>query len=91
MTVLEDGRLRIEGQDLGRGVAIFGDGLSEYEWAWIVAAADVPRIAELLGSPQGVDPVAAIRQWVHESNGGDPGLALRESGLTLEFWSRLGD
>jgi hypothetical protein len=29
MTVLEDGRLRIEGQDLGRGVAIFGHGLSE--------------------------------------------------------------
>jgi hypothetical protein len=39
---LSDGRLSIEGQDLGPGVAIFGEGLSEYEWAWTVAAADSP-------------------------------------------------
>lgn len=90
-TRLSDGRLRIEGQDLGPGVAIFGEGLSEYEWAWTVAAADVPRIAQLLGSPPGADPSAVMRAWVQEGNGRDPGIALKESGLTLEFWSRIGD
>ena len=90
-TRLPDGRLRIEGQDLGPGVAIFGQGLSEYEWAWTIAAADVPRIPELLGSSPGADPVAAMRAWVQENNGSDPGNALKKAGLTLEFWSRLGD
>jgi hypothetical protein len=88
---LSDGRLSIEGQDLGPGVAIFGEGLSEYEWAWTVAAADVPRITELLGGPSGVDPVTALRAWVRENNGSDPGSALKKAGLTLAFWSRLGD
>jgi hypothetical protein len=90
-TRLADGRLRIEGQDLGSGVAVFGEGLSEYEWAWTVDAADVQRIAQLLGGPPGADPIAAIRVWVQKNNGSDPGLALKESGLTLAFWSRLGD
>ena len=90
-TRLSDGRLRIEGQDLGPGVATLGKGLSEYEWAWTVAAADVPRIAALLGSPAGADPIAVMRAWIQEGNGRDPGIALKKSGLTLEFWSRLGD
>jgi hypothetical protein len=88
---MNDGRLRIEGQDLGPSVAAFGEGLSEYEWDWIVAAADVPRIAELLGRPEGSDPIAALRSWTSAANGRDPGQQLKDAGLELEFWSRIGD
>jgi hypothetical protein len=90
-TRLSDGRLRIESQDLGPAVAIFGEGLSEYEWAWTVAAEDVLRIAELLGSPAAHNPIAVMRAWVQQGNGRDPGVALKEAGLSLEFWSRIGD
>jgi hypothetical protein len=88
---LSDGSLRIEGQDLGRGVSVLGEGLSEYEWQWVVEAEDVPRVVELLGSPPGTDPIAAIRAWVLENKGGDPGNALKQAGLSMVFWSRLGD
>jgi hypothetical protein len=90
VTRMNDGRLRIEGQDLGPSVAAFGEGLSEYEWDWIVAAADVARIAELLGRPEGSDPIAALRSWTSAANGRDPGQQLKDAGLELEFWSRIG-
>ena len=32
----EDGGIVIEGHDLGRGVEVFGPGLSEYEWFWTI-------------------------------------------------------
>ena len=61
--LLPDGRLKIEGQDLGPGVAIWGEGLSEYEWDWTVAAADVPRLVEILGGREGDDPLALLTAW----------------------------
>ena len=91
VTLVADGRLRIEGQDLGKSVAVVGEGLTEYEWDWTVAAADVPRISELLGGPAGADPIASLRRWTTESNGRDPGQHLKDAGLELEFWSRVGD
>jgi len=89
--LLPDGRLKIEGQDLGRGVAIWGEGLSEYEWDWTVAEADVPRLVEILGGREGDDPLALLAIWSRDSRGRDPGQHLKESGLTLGFWSRVGD
>lgn len=91
VTTLRDGRLKIEGQDLGASVAVFGDGLTEYEWDWTVAAADVPRLATLLGGTSGDDPIPLLRHWVTAADGRDPGQFLKEQGLELEFWSRLGD
>jgi hypothetical protein len=88
--LLADGRLRIEGQDLGPAVAVFGEDFTEYEWDWIVAAADVPRIAEILGRTPGSDPIAALRSWSSAANGRDPGQQLKDAGLELEFWSRIG-
>ena len=89
-TRMSDGRLKIEGQDLGPAVAAFGDGFTEYEWDWIVAAADVDRIAELLGRAAGSEPIAALRSWMSAANGRDPGQQLKDAGLELEFWSRIG-
>ena len=89
-TRMGDGRLKIEGQDLGPSVAVFGEDFSEYEWDWIVAAADVPHIAEMLGRTPGSDPIAALRSWTSAANGRDPGQQLKDAGLQLEFWSRIG-
>jgi hypothetical protein len=88
---MTDGSLRLEGQDLGASVAVFGEGLTEYEWSWTVAAGDVPRIAQLLGGSPGTDPIPLLRSWIKDSKGRDPGQHLRDLGVQLEFWSRVGD
>lgn len=89
-TWLPDGRLQIGGQDLGSSVAVFGADFTEYEWDWTVAAADVPRIPVILGRPAGSDPIVALRSWTSAANGRDPGQQLKDAGLELEFWSRIG-
>lgn len=44
-SLLPDGALRLEGQDLGPGVeAFFGAGNREYEYDIVVAAGDVPAL-----------------------------------------------
>ena len=90
-TTMADGRLRLEGQDLGASVAIFGEGLTEYEWAWTVAADDVPLLPAAFGGKLGDDPIPLIRHWVKQGNGRDPGQHLKDSGFAVEFWSRMGD
>jgi hypothetical protein len=89
--LLADGRLRIEGQDLGPGVAIWGEGFTEYEWDWTVAPADVPRVVEVLGGTDDDDPLELLARWSRESGGRDPGQHLKSAGIALEFWSRVGD
>ena len=89
--LLADGRLKIEGQDLGPGVAIFGEGFSEYEWDWTVAAADVPRLVEILEGSEDDDPLDLLVGWSRDSGGRDPGQHLKRAGMELEFWSRVGD
>src|SRR5512132_105883 len=90
-TTLADGRLKLEGQDLGPSVSVFGEGLNEYEWDWTVAAADVPLLPEYFGGELGNDPIPLIRHWVTQGNGRDPGQHLKDAGLELGFWSRLGE
>jgi hypothetical protein len=86
-----DGSLAIEGQDLGPGVeGVFGAGCTEYEWTWTVAADDVPGVAAALGGEPGEDPLAAIARWFGEHRT-DPGSRLREAGVPVAFWSRVGD
>lgn len=59
----EQGRLHIDGQDLGPGTAIVtSDG--EYEWFETYAAQDVPRIVELLGGKPGENVLDLLeRNW----------------------------
>lgn len=89
--LLADGGMRIEGQDIGPSVSVFGQDFREYEWDWTIAAADVPRIAEHFGGKPGADPIPLMRHWIKSADGGDPGQFLREHGFELGFWSRLGD
>ena len=93
LTITLDGdTVRIGGQDLGAGVSqAFGDTIREYEWEWTMSAVDTERAVELLGGTPGADLVAALRRWAEASEGRAPGQFLKEGGLQLRFWSRMGD
>ena len=88
----EDGGIAIDGQDLGAGVErAFGEGLSEYEWAWAVEPKDVPAAVAALGGHKGDDPLRVVAAWSAAHGGQDPGSHLREAGVPIGFWSRVGD
>jgi hypothetical protein len=91
-TLGADGRLLIEGQDVGAGVErVFGDGIREYEWSWTVRPASVPAaVAALDGAPH-EPPLAVVARWSAAHEGVDPGSALKKAGVPIEFWSRAGD
>lgn len=87
-----DGGIRIEGQDLGTGVErVFGTGLREYEWAWTVAPDAVPAAIVALGGRPGDDPIVLLAAWAQANDGADPGMHLRDAGVGVDFWSRVGD
>jgi hypothetical protein len=87
-----DGGILIEGQDLGPGVErAFGAGLTEYEWAWAVPPDAVPAAVAALDGHEGDDPLRLLAAWSAAHDDGDPGSHLREAGVSIEFWSRVGD
>ena len=87
-----DGGILIEGQDLGPGVErIFGAGLTEYEWAWDIPPEAVPAALVALDGVPGDDPLALLAAWSAAHGGIDPGSHLREAGVPIAFWSRIGD
>ncbi len=90
-TLYADGHLGIEGQDLGEAVKFFGGDFTEYEFAWSASAPEVPRIVELLGGQPGDDPLGLLTAWCEENKGKDPGEFLKASGVTIGFWSRIGE
>ncbi len=85
-----DGGLVIEGQDLGAAVErIFGS--REYEWTWTVEPADVPAAVIALGGVTDGDPLEVVATWFAAGDGRDPGSDLRDAGVPIDFWSRVGD
>lgn len=87
-----DGAIVIEGQDLGRGVeSAFGAGLTEYEWSWSIAPEAVPAMVAALGAAPGDDPLRALKAWFDAHGATDPGSYLRDAGVPIAFWSRVGD
>jgi hypothetical protein len=57
-----EGRLHIEGQDLGPGTELVSsDG--EYEWDRSIAAADIPRVVALLDGGPGEDVLSVLERW----------------------------
>lgn len=88
----DDGGILIEGQDLGSGVEqVWGEGLTEYEWIWTLGPNAVPAAVAALDGPEGADPLPVIQAWYQANGGLDPGNRLREAGVEIEFWSRVGD
>jgi hypothetical protein len=89
---LRDGRVVIEGQDLGAGVErAFGPGISEYEWSWTIARRHVPAAVRELGGKGDDDLLSLLAARYVSTDGMDPGVALDDAGVPIEFWSRLGD
>lgn len=87
-----DGGVLIEGQDLGRGVeAAWGAGNTEYEWAWAVPPTSVDAAVLALGGVAGDDVLALLAAWSASHGGIDPGIRLKEAGVPVEFWSRVGE
>ncbi|HUR85713.1 MAG TPA: hypothetical protein VMY78_10245 [Solirubrobacteraceae bacterium] len=92
VTLHDDGRLEIAGQDLGPKVErFFGEG-AEYEFARSVAPEGVARLRALLGAAPDADLLEAIRE---RFNGPGASHALEkfveEHGIESTFWSRVGD
>ena len=90
-TVDASGDLRIEGQDLGPGVEqIFGS--REYEWDWLVKAADVPALVRALGGSDGDDVLDLLeRLYAPPEPGGVETFIGTGKPIPAEFWSRIGD
>jgi hypothetical protein len=87
----DDGGILIEGQDLGPGVEqVWGEGLTEYEWAWSLAPEPSWRRSRRWAARTGRS-TRAIGVWYAANGGLDPGIRLREAGVPVEFWSRVGD
>ena len=87
----DDGTLVIAGQDIGAIVQrFFGD--REYEFARSVAAAELPRVRELLRLGPDDDLLDAIAARFAEP-GGSASLErlLADGGVPTRFWSRTGD
>ena len=85
------GRLVVEGQDLGPQVSGFwGDDITEYEWSWTIAREDLPVLAEALEtSLEDLLPALAARFRGAALAGLQPFFAA--AGVRVESWSRLGD
>jgi hypothetical protein len=85
-----DGGIEIDGHDLGDGVERIL-GFREYEWTWDIEADAVPAAIAALGGAAGDDPLALLVAWSAAHGGIDPGSHLREAGVPITFWSRIGD
>jgi len=85
-----NGDLVIEGQDLGRSVREWWGG-SEYEWDITIQAADVPAYVRCLGGRPEDDVLDLVQACFQR----DPTCVqkgfLQEHGISLLFWSRVGE
>ena len=85
-TLSETG-LRLEGHDLGDGVAaVYGPDIREYEWAVDVATKDLPALRKLLGGSM----LAPLLDVLERAGAVAVNKAVREVPHTV-VWSRLGD
>jgi hypothetical protein len=90
--ITDVGDLRLEGQDLGPGVErVFGEGLTEYEWLFTVLAEHLEDAVVALGGDPGADPLTVVEAFFASGRGHEFGPVLRDAGVPVEFWSRVGD
>lgn len=87
-TYSSEGNLVIEGQDLGNAVeAAFG--YREYEWAWTIARADLPKLAAALDTR--TDLMAALEHRFSGPAAAQLAAFLQEHNIPHTGWSRIGD
>jgi len=91
-SMVGEGDIRIDGQDLGPGVtAWFGEGITEYEWTWTIRAAAIPRLLTALGEPADADPLAALARRFSGDRAADLKSFLDDNEIEHDAWSRVGD
>jgi hypothetical protein len=84
-----EGGIRLDGWDLGDGVAAI-KGVREYEWTLDVAASDLPALVEALGAVAGEDVFEVISRTCMD----DPNRLHRtivDAKIPHAWWSREGD
>lgn len=87
-TYSSEGNLVIEGQDLGNAVeAAFG--YREYEWTWVIACADLPKLAAALDTR--TDLMAALEHRFSGPAAAQLAAFLQEHNIPHTGWSRIGD
>lgn len=86
VTLTETG-LRLEGHDLGDGVAVVsGPDIREYEWTIDVATKDLPALRKALGASM----IAPLLDVLARAGAAAVDKAIREVPHVV-VWSRLGD
>jgi hypothetical protein len=81
-----DGRLHIDGQDLGPGTAMVSpDG--EYEWFRTIQAEDVPRLVELLGGDDGSEVLDLLESRYSGPGSYELERLIRESDIPTTFFA----
>jgi hypothetical protein len=91
LTLHDDGRLEIGGQDIGPIVERFLGG-REYEFARTVAPEAIPGVRALLGLGAGDDLLDALCARFTGPGASDQlERYLQENGIETSFWSRVGD
>src|SRR5688572_2242080 len=88
VVVAADGSIQITGQDVSNGV-LDNDEFSSYEWTWLVRPNDAARAIAVLGGEPGEDAAEAMDRWM-AANPTDPGMAISQAGVPIEFSSRMG-
>jgi len=89
-TLASYGDARIEGQDLGKGLeAVFGEGLTEYEYVLTVKAVDVAALLNALGAKS--DVLSALREQFGDQSQESLQSFLENNDVPFEFWSWIDD
>ena len=81
----DDGTLRVTGHHIGPGVSeFFGDAITSYDWAYVIAPDRVGTLLTLLGGRAG-DDVLDLPATCHDQHGGQMNDLLRGSQVAATF------
>jgi len=84
----DEGQLHIDGQDLGPGTSMVSED-GEYEWFTTIAAAEFPRLLELLGAYSGETVLGVLARKYTGKQSYELERLLRESDIPrkLDVWT----
>lgn len=81
----DDGTLRVTGHHTGPGVSeFFGDAITSYDWAYVIAPDRVGTLLTLLGGQAG-DDVLELLATYHAQHGGQMNDLLRGAPVAATF------
>jgi hypothetical protein len=91
LSLMEDGALSLEGQDLGGPVGeFFGSSFSEYEWVWLLPAPKLHMLLDPLDIAEDApDLVEQLGEKLDALGDAEAQARFKEAGAT--FWSHLSE